>query len=393
MEGEVDLRKYISVLRRHWKLIVTITVIAAFIAGLVSFLSPSTYEARAAVLVTKARSEIVFEPKYRTSLEQDVASQHKALVALVKSSTIATQVIEQLGDKLEPGERGAESILDKVQVRDQGDFIEISVKSTDPRKAAAIANAWAKSYESHVNSLYSGILQTPEQLQVQANAARKEYEEKQGALADFISDNRISELSWQIADKEVLCQVKSLREQIEAGSSSPTSIAANSLSFILLQTRAFTTLPTELQISMDQLSSLNTSLDDVDALISTLEARSGTTRGQSISKLQQEILQLEGELEQESARQRELEKSRDIAWETYTTLDSKVAEVKVAALAQDAVVRVAVVAPVPERPVGPHKGRNTGIALVLGLVVGVLSAFGTEYFKKGHEEEIKSTES
>ena len=180
----------------------------------------------------------------------------------------------------------------------------------------------------------------------------------------------------------MLCQVKSLREQIETGSSSPASATANSLALILLQARAFTSLPSDFQISMDQLSGVTTSLDDVDALISTLEARSGSTRGQPISELRREILQLRGELEKESARQRELQRSRDIAWETYTTLDSKAAEVKVATLAQDAVVRVAVVAPVPESPVGPHKARNIGIALVVGLVVGVLSAFGIEYFKR-----------
>ena len=308
---------------------------------------------------------------------------------------MATQVIEQLGDKLEPKERRVESILDKVQVRDQGDFIEISVKSTDPQKAAAIANAWAKSYESHVNSLYSGILQTPEQLQVQADAAKKEYEGKQRAWEDFVSNNRISELSRQIADKELLCDVKSLREQIEAGSSSPASAAANSLAIIHLQGRAFGSLPFELQ-SLDWLSSLKTTqeeqLHDIDTLISTLEARSESTQGQSISELRREILQLRGELEKERARQQELKRARDVAWETYTTLDSKAAEVKVATLAQNAVVRVAVVATVPERPVGPHKGRNIGIALVVGLVIGILSAFGTEYFKRPGEK-IKGKES
>ena len=381
MEEEISLRKYIDVLLRHWKLIVSITVIAVFAAGLVSFLTPPVYEARAAVLITKARSEITFEPKYRTFLEEDIASQHKALIALVKSSTVAAGVIEQLGDKLEPGERIVENMLDKVQVREQGDFIEISVKSTDPRKAAAIANTWAESYQSHVNGLYSGIIQSPEELETQADAAKKEYEEKQKIWEDFVSNNRIDELSRQVSDKELLCNVKSLREQIKAGSSSPASSAANSLALILLQSRAFTSLPAELQLSLDQLSNLNAGPDDVDALISTLEIRSGSTPGQSIGELRQEILQLRGELEQESARQRELKRLRDTDWQTYTTLDSKASEVKVAALAQDAVVRVAVVAVVPQSPAAPHRVTNIGIALVLGLVVGVFGAFGAEYFK------------
>lgn len=61
MEEEIDLRKYIGVLRRRWKLIVSITVLAVFVAGLVSFLMPPVYEARAAVLITK------FAPEYQAS--------------------------------------------------------------------------------------------------------------------------------------------------------------------------------------------------------------------------------------------------------------------------------------------------------------------------------------
>ncbi len=382
MEDEIDLRKYFDVLLRHWKLIVSITIIAVFVAGLVSFLSPFTYEANAAVFITKTRSESIFEYKYRTFWEEDITSQRKALVALVKSSTVATQVIEQLGDKLEPKERRLRNMLGKVQVREQGDLIEISVKSTDPQKATAIANAWAESYESYVNGLYSGISQSPAELQVQADAAKREYEEKQKAWEDFVSSNRVDELSRQIADKELLCDIKSLREQIKAGSSSSGSAAANNLSFILLQAKAFTSLAAEPQVSLDEMSALNVSLDDMDALISTLEARSGNTRGQSISELRQEILQLSGELEQEEAKQRELESSRDIAWETCTTLNKKAAEVKLATLVKDAVVRVAVVAAVPESPIEPHRVLNIGIALILGLVVGIFGAFGVEYFQK-----------
>ena len=99
-----------------------------------------------------------------------------------------------------------------------------------------------------------------------------------------------------------------------------------------------------------------------------LAARSGATRGQSISELRQEINQLKAELEQESAKQRELPDSRDIAWKTYRTIVGKVIEPEVAV--------------VPEQPVAPRRVMNISIALVLGLVVGVFGAFGVEYFQK-----------
>jgi succinoglycan biosynthesis transport protein ExoP len=382
MEDEIDLRKYIDVLLRHWKLIVSITVIAVLVTGLVSFLMPPTYEAEVAVLVIKGRSEITFEPKYVTYFQEDIASQRRALVALVKSSAVAIPVIKQLEDELEPAEKRPESILDKVQVREQGDLIQIVVRSTDPEKAAAIAGTWGNCYQSYVNSLYGGVCQSPGELQAQANAARNEYEEKQKAWEDFLRENRVDELTQQVADKELLYDVKSLREQISAGSSSSASVAANGLALILLQSSAFAELPAELQVSLDRLSALNPSLKDIDALISTLEARSGGTRGQSISELRRETNRLRAELEQETAKELELESSRDIAWEAYKTVAGKVVEAGVAVRAQDAVVRVAEVVAVPQVPVAPRKVMNISIAFVLGLVIGVLGAFGVEYFQK-----------
>jgi len=369
MEDEVDLREYINVLLRHWKLIVSITVIVVFVAGLMSFLLPSTYEAKATVLITEG--------------------DQKTLIALVKSPLVVTQVIEQLGNKLEPRELRIANMLDKVQVREAGNFIEISVKSTDPQKATAIANAWAESYQSYADNLYKRVPQSPEELQVQANAVREEYEEKQTTWEKFIGDNRIDELSHQINDMELLCDVKSLSEQISSDSSSLASTAANNLAFILLKTRASTSLPADFQVSSDQVSGLNASLDDVNSLISVLEVRSGSARGQSITELRQEINQVKVELERENAKERDLRNSRDSAWEAYTSVISNLTEARVAAQAQTNVVRVAELALMPESPIAPRRVMNIGIAFVLGLVVAVFGAFGVEYFKKTGSKAVR----
>jgi capsular polysaccharide biosynthesis protein len=147
MEEEVDLRGYIGVLLKHWKIIVSITVIAGLVAGLVSFLPSRSYEAKAGV---------VYMPEYGDSDEEEstLTTAQQTLIALVESNSVASQVVEQLGDRLEPGERGLASLLSKVRVANQGDFIEIKVKDPDPEKAADIANAWAESYVSYVNGLY-----------------------------------------------------------------------------------------------------------------------------------------------------------------------------------------------------------------------------------------------
>ena len=387
MEDEIDLREYLHVLIRHWKLIVSITLIAVIAAVLVGFLAPPTYEAKASVLITETRAQIVFEPKYRTfsSVEQEELKQ--ALVALVKSNSVAASVVEKLGDALGPAEQNVIRIQKKVDVKTVGDLIEISVKSGDPEKAADIANAWAEAYVDYINGLYTGTSQSPDELKTQADDAKKGYEEKQRAWESFVSNNRLDELQRLIEDKELLVDVKYLREQIAAGISTPASAAANSLAIILLQAKAFIKLPAELQVSLDTLPGLDASIEgqlrDIDALISTLESRTGEKRGQSVDELQKEILQLKGEHAQESARERELKRSRDVAWETYTTLDNKAIELEVASQAQDVAVRVAVAATVPELTTARPDITSVGIALVLGLIISVFAAFGLEYLSNG----------
>jgi len=386
MEDEIDLRRYVDVLLKYWLLIVSITLIAVIVAGLYSFLVVTPgYEAKAAVLMTGTRAKIVFEPKYQTFLPTEDKEFKQALVGLMKSSGVASAAIEQLGDRLEPQERSVTWMMDKVSVKTNGDLIEISVKTANAEKSAAIANAWVESYESYINNLYSGILQTPEELQVQADAAKKDYDVKQKALEDFLGNNRIAELTDQINDLNQLIYIKSLRQQLELGAFSQASSAANSLSLLLIQTNAFTSLPSELQLSLEGLLAVSSDkekqLRDVDALISNLETRSEIAPGQSISELRQDILQLQMKLEQEEAKKNDLTNSRDTAWGTYTTLINKVAEVTVASLAQDVVVRVAATATVPKTPVPTHRVTNIVIALVLGLIVGVFAAFGVQYFR------------
>jgi succinoglycan biosynthesis transport protein ExoP len=379
MEEETDLRGYISVLLRHWKIIVSITLIAGLVAGLIGFLGSPSYEAKAEVVITKARI-VSDEEVSALNIERET------LIALVKSSSVASQVVEQLGDRLEPDERGLASLISKVQVKNQGDFIEISVKDPEPKKAADIANAWAESYVNYVNSLYSDASQSPEELMAQADAAKLEYEEAEGMWKDFIRDNRIDELDRQISDIELLCQLKSLRQQFEAGASSSASTIATSLAFILIQTRAFTDTPAEFQISLDEISDINVSLNDIDALISTLEARSAITPGQSVSQLRQEILGLKAEQEQEKARQLELETSKEIAWEAYEVAAGKLLEAEIAPGAQSPIVQVTDFAVVPESPVSTNRVMNIIIALVLGFIVGILAAFVVEYFQKSQKK-------
>ena len=157
----------------------------------------------------------------------------------------------------------------------------------------------------------------------------------------------------------------------------------------MLQTRASTVFSDNVEVNLGDLSGLasvggstDEQLADVDALITVLESRSATTPGRSIADLRQDIRQLNTDLEAEKAKETEAFRSRDAAWETYTTLQDKTAAVRLAVETPGVVVTPAWEASTPQKE-GRHLSlMNIAIGLVLGLVVGVIVAFGVEYFRQ-----------
>ncbi len=415
MEEEIDLREYINVIVKRWKLVLGIPFVAVLVAALVSFLLLApVYEAKAGVVIVKSKSEVTFEPKYRTLTEEemgqvgmDVNARRKALEALVKSSSVAVEVIAKLGSTLEPEEREVETLLEMVETEANGDLIGIKVRGKDPGKIAAIANAWGEDYEEYVNGLYGGRPQSPGDIQTQVAEAESSYKEAEEALAEFTGDNQIDTLTQEIGAKQntladyyttkrqldrLIADARALWDQLHLETASSPTGTGNDLSIMLLQASAFTLLspglPVQLQLAFDERASLEASAEeqvqDLDALLSILEARREEV--QSLideGVVQQEILQLQEQLERERARKQELTRARDLAWETYNTLARKGAEVGVASQVADTEVRFAVSAVEPKEPVAPKKALNIAVAGVLGLMVGVFGVFAIEYFEGG----------
>jgi len=114
--------------------------VAVLTTAVVSFfMIAPLYEARAGVMIVKSKSEITLEPKYGTVREEELAGE--ALEALARSGPGALDVIAKAGTTLEPEEREVSILLEMVQTHTMGEMV---VRSSDPKKAAAIANAWGR---------------------------------------------------------------------------------------------------------------------------------------------------------------------------------------------------------------------------------------------------------
>ncbi|MEE8390808.1 MAG: Wzz/FepE/Etk N-terminal domain-containing protein, partial [Anaerolineae bacterium] len=221
MEEEIDLRQYIDVLLRWWWMIVLGTLLAGGSAFLVSMIMPPTYEATAGLVMLKSRAELSLGSGFQSLTDEDMTFGEAAqgqvvlerarqrlnsLAGMVKNGAIAQQVVDELSDILDEDERDPAQLIGSIEgeVLEDSDTIQITASHRDPVKAAAISNAWAQAFETHVNSIYGEAPFTPfADIHEQVLETRAGYDQAQEALLAFLSaDDRISELQRQIEEEE-----------------------------------------------------------------------------------------------------------------------------------------------------------------------------------------------
>jgi uncharacterized protein involved in exopolysaccharide biosynthesis len=90
---------------------------------------------------------------------------------------------------------------------------------------------------------------------------------------------------------------------------------------------------------------------------------------QALASLEEEVRTLQAQLEAEQAQERELKRARDLAWETYTTVARKVAEVNVTTSVASTLVRFASPAVEPAAPVPSKSLQKVVLAGVASFAV------------------------
>ncbi len=437
LDDEIDLREYIAVLIKYWRWIVAASVLAAVIAFVVSSFLPRVYEATASVIILKSKTEISFDPKIQTTTEdQSTQKEYQStLVGLVTSGEIAGTVFEKYRDVLPVDVKNVADLLDSVEGSNTGDIISITVSDTDPVRAARLADAWAETYVSYVNRLY-GNQTTPLLVEVQSQAkeAEQSYQTAQSNLEEFLKNNRISALQREVAvrqdhTKSLLDAKYNLLAQIDSWLDDATSIrlhvasddlttgrAGGALAFFMLQRKALAHsadrgAQLQLQVSPADFFDTVVTVDDVDGLIATLQQRrveinqdiqlleaelnmptsdKSSPANESeletyIAALDADVAALQAELESQSAQKRELQQVRDLAWDNFTTLQRKQAELQLSSQISDSQVRLAAGALIPDKPVSPRRLMNTAIAGALALMLSVFIVFAWEYWHNSDE--------
>ena len=147
-EYEIDLREIFEMLKKRWLMIVSITLVAATLAGVISFfvLTPQ-YETSTTLIVS-------YRPDQSSLMTYTELQMSQKLVAtysqIVKSDRIAEAVIDKLDLDLT-----AAQLNSKVSVSQLGDteILKITVKDEDPELAALIANTESEVFQKEINEM------------------------------------------------------------------------------------------------------------------------------------------------------------------------------------------------------------------------------------------------
>jgi succinoglycan biosynthesis transport protein ExoP len=403
MEDEIDLRVYIEVVFRYWKWILGLAFVAAVVAFVISLLMPRTYEASAVVLVTQPRYQMQFDPRIDT---QEGTPAYKAFPTLATSDSVLQSVVENYVPSKESGiDRWTLSTLQgMVEATSEGDpsLVVLKVTSQSPKDAAAIANVWADWLVKRGTELYGQGEADVTFFEAQVQQAKELLDQADAALIEFEARNQTSIVSTRLdssrqsqadylADQRAITyliqDIQGLRAQLAELPSDQSASLADSLTALFLQIKAFNTeaaTPVQLQVqsgadlSSRSLSEQMTFLDD---LVLTLQAKS-TESDSRLAELEPEILALQQQLQEINVESDLLNRTRDLARDTYTTLARKLDEARIAAQEDNGMLQIGSYAFEPEKPIGPRKLITTTIAGFLGLVVGVFGSFFVEFWQR-----------
>lgn len=420
-------------------------VLAIIFLLIARLLTPPRYEASADVAIVRTVSDVKFDERFLTTSDDLTASsantpaRRSALLGLVTASAIAQEVLNQLGDKLTVADRNTTALLGMVKVTmasgtggGDSDLIRISVQAGSSTEATAIANAWAQAYVRAANAIYG---QVPDEvlnsIKAELAAAQNNYMTAQANLEAFVANNHIDELTglvtvsqqrinqeitllqayleqWQQTMEQISAS-RALHEQVGAGGEGAARSSMAALQLLKMSIYGMT--PEKFQVEVRDIPQVTQQamLVDIEGLQKSLNARLQDLENQiairnnglhrqeitstvpismsnsfpAISQTYQEMQTLKAQLEAENARQLQLTQQRDLSWETFKTLSTKVTELNLARAAASSEVRFAASA-VPS--IGPITGLSitlvTAVAGTLGLVLGIFAILIAEYMGK-----------
>jgi capsular exopolysaccharide synthesis family protein len=437
-EGYSYIRAYwLILLKRRWTVLTVTTVLAAAVA-IVSFKTQPVYEATARVEVeadTPAIQSLNDLFRGEGGFSDDAFLQTQ--VDVLKSENLAWRTIQQLGlgqrAEFAPGDAAAASVSPAVQANLIGAFrghlrvqlmrdsrmVEITFDSTDPQLAARAANALVNNYtEYNFHQKYDATRQASGFMEQQLDELKAKVEKSQQAMVDYerqnlivdigdkqsVVEQRLSALSTDLTSAQnERFQKQSLYEAVTSNDSEAALDAQDSLlqtfegkyadlrqEYVDAVGQYGPNFPKALRLK-DQMTELQSLMDREHKRIVTrihddYQVALGRERllATALAHEKEEV----GKLNQLSIEHNLLKREFETNQQLYASLLQHLKDATVSAGLRATNIHLVDSALVPTYPVRPRVMYNIGIALMVGLVLGITLAI----IEESLDTSVKSAE-
>src|SRR5450631_3238758 len=156
-----DLRHYLNVLRKRWRVVTTVLVVSLAMAFVYTLRQPKTFEATCSLVIESTAPQVLEGVKDVIEMAASTREFYTTQYRIIRSHEVAQRVIDRLGlasdvsyfgvtDSSKQANRDymVERLLKKVKVVGVHDshIANIQVSDVDPQRAVRIANTFADTY-------------------------------------------------------------------------------------------------------------------------------------------------------------------------------------------------------------------------------------------------------
>jgi capsular exopolysaccharide synthesis family protein len=199
----LDLRHYVHVLRKRWRIISTLLVVCTGVSFVYTIRQPKSYEAISSLVIESTAPQVLEGVKEVVEMAASTREFYQTQYRIIRSLENTRKVMDRLGlwqtEKDGKGEvlsrdDQVEKLLKRVKVvgiRDSR-IANIAVRDQDPERAARIANAFADTYiEGNLDYKLEGARSASTWLGEQAVDLRKQLESSEMALYLFKKEHNL----------------------------------------------------------------------------------------------------------------------------------------------------------------------------------------------------------
>ncbi|MED3910376.1 Wzz/FepE/Etk N-terminal domain-containing protein [Peribacillus simplex] len=147
MEETISIKDIFKTLKKRWKLIMLLTLIAALISGSISyFLLTPVYESSTQMLVNQKKSENQLDYNQIQS-NIDMINTYSVII---KSPAILEKVIDEL-----ELEQSVDQLSEKITINSQenSQVFSLTVQDSNPTKAVEIANTVSETFQKEIKDI------------------------------------------------------------------------------------------------------------------------------------------------------------------------------------------------------------------------------------------------